>query len=119
MIPITVRGNLGADPELKFKDDLAITTLRLAHTPRIKEKGEWHDGEVMWFRVTIFGPTAEGAAGLFKKGDAVLVVGKFRQVSYEKDGVERQGLEITADEVAAVVVRFIKSKAATTDEPAW
>jgi single-stranded DNA-binding protein len=47
---------------------------------------------------------ADAATETFKKGQAVLVVGKCKIVKYEdKNGVERTTVEIAADEIAAVV----------------
>jgi single-strand DNA-binding protein len=55
-IPVTVKGNLGSDPELKYvktgRGDTALVTFSLAHTPRERKGDEWVEGETIWFRVT-------------------------------------------------------------------
>jgi len=70
---ITVKGNVGSEPELKFsKNNMAYITLSVAYTPRVKDGDNWKDGETMWFRVVQFGTKAEATADMIKKGDAVL-----------------------------------------------
>jgi single-strand DNA-binding protein len=99
-IPITVTGNLGRDAEVKeTKSGKTYTVLSVGHTPREKRNDEWVDGETMWFRVTFWG---ELLPVLFPVGVSVMVQGKFKQESYEKDGVLKTSLAITADTVALV-----------------
>ncbi len=68
--------------------------------------------------VTTAVPTLADAAGdNFKKGQSILVVGKVKISKYEdKNGVERQSVEILADEIAAVV-KGSKAVTAPTDDP--
>lgn len=101
---ISVKGNLGDDPDLKFsKNNNAYCKFSLAYTPRYQENGEWKDGETNWFRVTIFGAKAEAVADNFKKGDTVLVVGDLKQSTYtDKDGNEKTSMEIAAKDVGLV-----------------
>lgn len=101
---ISVKGNLGSDPDLKFsKNNNAYVNFSLAYTPRFQENGEWKDGETNWFRVTVFGAKAEAVADNFKKGDTVLVVGDLKQSTYtDKEGNERTSMEIAAKDVGLV-----------------
>lgn len=116
MAQITVKGNIGKDPELKFSSsNNAFITFSLGHTPREKKDDQWVDGETIWFRVIQFGNKAEAIADTLAKGDTVIVTGTLKQSSYkDKEGVSRTGLEINALEVG--VVPKIKRKA---DVPAW
>ena len=101
---ISVKGNVGSDPELKFsKNNTAYANFSLAYTPRTNENGEWKDGETTWFRVTVFGAKAEALVDTVKKGDAVLVVGEMKQSTYtDKEGKERTSMEIAARDVGLV-----------------
>lgn len=103
---ISVKGNLGSDPELKFsKSGNAYCNFSLAYTPRVQENGEWKDGETTWFRVTLFGSKAEAIAdnAEIKKGATVLVVGDMKQSTYtDKEGKERTSMEITATDIGLV-----------------
>lgn len=114
---ITLQGNAGNDPELKFvKDNLAVANVSIAHTPRTQKHGKWEDGETMWVRVVQFGEKAEALVDAVKKGDNVIVIGALKQVSYRaKDGTDRQGLEINATTIS-VVPRMTTRK---EELPSW
>ena len=101
---ISVKGNLGSDPDLKFsKNNTAYCNFSLAYTPRKQVAGEWQDGETMWFKVVAFGTKAEAIADTFRKGDTVLVTGELTQSTYtDKEGNEKTSMEITAREVGLV-----------------
>jgi single-strand DNA-binding protein len=101
---ISVKGNLGSDPDLKFsKNNTAYCNFSLAYTPRKQVNGEWQDGETMWFKVVAFGTKAEAIADTYRKGDTVLVVGEMAQNTYtDKEGNEKTSMEITAREVGLV-----------------
>ena len=101
---ISVKGNLGSDPDLKFsKNNNAYCNFSLAYTPRKQVNGEWVDGETNWFKVVVFGTKAEAVADNFKKGDSVLVIGDLAQSTYtDKEGKEKTSMEITAKEVGLV-----------------
>jgi single-strand DNA-binding protein len=78
-IPVTIKGNLGSDPELKYvktaRGDTALVTFSLAHTPRERKGDEWVEGETIWFRVTTWGEKARFMLMRLRKGDSVLVQG--------------------------------------------
>ena len=101
---ISVKGNLGSDPDLKFsKNNTAYCNFSLAYTPRKQVNGEWKDGEVSWFKVIVFGTNAEAVADTFRKGDSVLVIGDLEQKTYtDKEGNEKTSLEILAKHVGLV-----------------
>ena len=108
---ITVRGNVGTEPELKFsKNNLAFATFSVAYTPRTKKDDQWVDGETMWFRVVQFGTKAEATVDTIKKGDAVLVSGDMKQSTYtDKEGKEKTSMEITVKDVG-LIPKFGKPK---------
>jgi single-strand DNA-binding protein len=115
---ITVKGNVGSDPELKFsKNNTAYVTFSVAYTPRTKENDNWVDGETMWFRVVQFGVKAEATTDMIKKGDGVLVTGSMKQSTYtDKEGKERTSLEINALDVG-LVPRLVKNSNQSTENP--
>ena len=120
MAQITVQGNVGKDPEIKFAGDLAITKFSVAETPRTKNKttGQWEDGETIWFNVVFFGSQAEAVVDNYVKGETILLVGKLRQSSYtDKNGDAKSSLEIVGESIAKVA-RSIKSKPAELREVA-
>jgi single-strand DNA-binding protein len=98
---LTVVGNLAADPELRFTPSGdAVANFSVASTPRVFKNNEWVDGETLWMRCAVWKEQAEGVAEL-TKGTRVVVTGKLKQRSYEKDGVNHTVIEMEADEVAA------------------
>jgi single-strand DNA-binding protein len=121
---ISVKGNLGSDPDLKFsKNNTAYCNFSLAYTPRKQVNGEWQDGETMWFKVVAFGTKAEAIADTLKKGDTVLVTGELTQSTFtdKADGKERVSLEIIAKEVG-LIAKLGKPKAqqfATKEATPW
>jgi single-strand DNA-binding protein len=64
-----------------------------------QQTGEWVEA-TDWFRVSVWGDRAERAAENLRKGNRVLIDGRFRTREYEtKDGRKGLSLEITADNV--------------------
>jgi single-strand DNA-binding protein len=94
--------------------------MRMACNERKKaQDGAWSDGETSYFDIVLWRGLADAAADTFKKGQPILVVGKVRVSKYEdKNGVERTSVEITADEIAAVV-KANKAKELTPESDPW
>ena len=125
MATITVSGNVGTDPEIKFYDgkngSFGVARFSLAYTPREKDKaGNFTDGITTWFSVSVVGRQAELVADSISKGQRVQVTGAFKQSNYKaKDGTDKQGLEIKADSVTLELVGAKKAKPVANDEPEW
>lgn len=117
-INITVKGNVGRDPEFKVsKSGTQVCSFSLAYTPRKKQGNDWVEGETMWFRVVQFGEKAEQLADLISAGDPVVVVGTLTQNTYEaKDGSNKTALEISATDVGVLPKKQTKRK---EQEPEW
>lgn len=102
--PITIVGNMVADPELRFvPNGAAVTTIRVASTPRAfnKETNEWEDGEALFLTCNIWRQAAENVAESLTKGMRVVVTGRLKQRSYQtKEGEQRTVFEVEADEIA-------------------
>jgi single-strand DNA-binding protein len=118
---ITVTGNVGSEPELKFLESgRAVASFSVANTPRVKDSsGNWGDGETIWFRVTLWGRLAEAAVEDVQKGKRVIVDGRLTQRSYTtKEGEQRTSLEITADEVG-VIPKLPKVAGGQAEDSPW
>jgi len=105
-IPITVIGNLTADPELRFTPaGVGVATFTVASNERFKDgSGEWADGPTSFMRVNAWRELGEHAAESFAKGDRVIIAGTLRQRDYEaKDGTKRTLWEVTATECGAAL----------------
>jgi len=99
---ITVVGNLTADPELRFTPSgAAVANFTVASTPRTfdKNSNEWKDGEALFLRCSVWRQAAENVAESLHKGSAVIVQGRLKQRSYEKEGEKRTVYELDVEEV--------------------
>jgi single-strand DNA-binding protein len=101
--PITIIGNLVADPEIRYTPTgQAVTNFRVASTPRFLDKAtnEWKDGDSLFLQCTAWRQMAENCAETLQRGMRVIVSGRLRQRSYEtKEGEKRTVYEVEADEV--------------------
>lgn len=101
--PITIVGNIVADPELRFTPSgAAVVNFRVASTPRRfnSQTSQWEDGEALFLTCNVWRQAAENIAESLQKGMRVIVNGRLRQRSYEtREGEQRTVYEIEADEV--------------------
>lgn len=93
-------GNLGRDPEVRYaQSGMAICTMSVAVTERVKDGDSWKD-ETEWFRVKLFGKTAENAGQYLQKGRQVYVEGRLKTDVYkDKEGVEKRSTEVIGNTV--------------------
>ncbi|MEQ1530504.1 MAG: single-stranded DNA-binding protein, partial [Methylococcales bacterium] len=96
---VTLIGNLGADPEVRYMPaGGAVTSISLATTRRWKDKqsGERKDA-TEWHRVIFFNRLAEVAGEYLKKGSQVYVEGRLQTRKWQgQDGQDRYTTEIIA-----------------------
>lgn len=101
--PITVVGNLVADPELRYTPNgAAVANFRVASTPRRydAQSGQWVDGDALFLTCNVWRQAAEHVANSLNKGDRVIVNGRLRQRSFEtREGERRSVFEVEVDEV--------------------
>ncbi|WP_367131401.1 MULTISPECIES: single-stranded DNA-binding protein [Streptomyces] len=126
--PITIIGNLTADPEIKFTaSGAALARFTVASTPRTfdKDSGQWRDGTSTFFRCAAWRSLAEHVGDSLTKGSRVVVSGRIRQHDWQTpEGENRSMLAVEVDEIGASL-RFttvtINSKrpAAGTSDGAW
>lgn len=99
---VTVIGNLTAEPELRFTPSgSAVANFTVASTPRVmdRESGKWKDGDPLFLRCSVWNSQAENVAECLAKGARVIVKGRLKQRSYEKEGEKRTAYELQVDEV--------------------
>jgi single-strand DNA-binding protein len=105
--PITVVGNLTADPELRFTPSgAAVANFTVASTPRTfdRQTNEWKDGEALFLNCSVWRQAAENAAESLTRGMRVIVSGRLKARSYEtREGEKRTVFEIDVDEVGPSV----------------
>jgi single-strand DNA-binding protein len=99
---LTIVGNLTGDPELRFTPSgAAVANFTVASTPRTfnKTTNEWDDGETLFMRCSVWREAAENVAESLTRGARVIVTGRMKSRSYEKDGQKRTSIELDVDEV--------------------
>lgn len=99
---ITVVGNLTAEPDLRFVPSGAqVVNFTVASTPRTfdRQSGEWKDGEALFLRCNLWRQPAENASESLAKGTRVIVVGRLKQRSWEKDGQKHYSIELDVEEI--------------------
>ncbi|HCT14143.1 single-stranded DNA-binding protein [Corynebacterium nuruki] len=115
--PITVVGNLVADPELRYTPSgAAVANFRVASTPRRfdSQSNQWVDGEALFLTCNVWRQAAENVANSLNKGDRVIVSGRLRQRSYEtREGEKRTVFEVEVDEVGPSL-RYATAQVAKT-----
>jgi len=96
-----ITGNLTDDPELRFTPNgVAVASLRVAVTSRVKDGDTWKDGDTSYFRANLWRTLAEHAAESLSKGDRVIVVGRLKARTWETpEGDKRSAVEVEADEI--------------------
>jgi single-strand DNA-binding protein len=81
---VTLLGNLGKDPEIKFlPSGSAVANFSIATTDRYKDKaGEWQD-RTEWHNVVAYARTAEIVRDYVKKGNKIYVEGRLTTRSWD------------------------------------
>ena len=96
---VVLVGNVTRDIEKKtLASGTAVADLGLAVNDRVKRGEEWVD-EVTFVDVTLFGRTADVAADYLAKGSQVLIEGRLKMDTWEKDGQKRTKLKIIGEQL--------------------
>jgi len=98
---VVLTGNLTRDPDLRnLPSGTAVCSLRLAvNTRRKDQSGQWVD-KPNYFDITVWGQQGENCAQYLSKGRPVAVDGRLEWREFtDKDGNNRQAVEIVADSV--------------------
>jgi single-strand DNA-binding protein len=108
---VTLVGFVAREPSLReTKDGHHVADVRIGTTTRRLEKdtGAWVDVDTSFYTVTCWRRLADPAKASLRKGDPVLVKGRFRTNSYEdKAGRLHTEVEIVADTVGHDLSRGI------------
>ena len=107
---VTLIGNLGNDPEMRYtQSGVPVTSFSLAVTRNWVGQDGQRQEKTIWFRVTAWRKLAEFASQYLTKGRQVLVVGEMEEPRAwldNRSGEPRAGLDVTAS-----TIRFVGNKA--------
>jgi len=108
---VTLVGFVAREPRIRqVTEGRFVADLRVGATTRKvdKQTGEWVDAETSYYTVNCWRRLAGHVKASLRKGDPVVVKGKFRTRSYEdKTGRLRTEVEIVADTVGHDLTRGI------------
>jgi single-strand DNA-binding protein len=95
---VILLGNVTRDPELRYiSSGTAVTEVGLAVNDRRKNAaGEWVE-ETTFVDVTLWGRTAEVAGEYVTKGSPLLIEGRLKLDTWEKDGKKNSKLRVVCD----------------------
>jgi single-strand DNA-binding protein len=96
---ITLVGNLGSDPELRYlPSGVPVANFTLAVNKAWTNAQGERQQKTTWFRIAVWRKQAELVAQYLKKGRRVLVVGEVEEANVwtDRDGNPRASLEVTA-----------------------
>ena len=97
MNTITVIGNVGRDPELRY-DNSGTAVLKFSVADNY---GRDDNKRTSWHNVTVFGEMAENVGAVLSKGQRVIVIGRNEESEYTtREGETKKKWQIIADDVA-------------------
>ncbi len=98
---VTLIGNLGKDPELKYTNSgVAVATFSLATSDSWKDQEGNMQERTEWHNIVAWRKLAEICGQYLKKGSQVYIEGKIQTRSYnDKEGVKKYITEIVADQL--------------------
>lgn len=92
-------GNLTRDPEIRYiPSGTAVSEIGLAVNDRVKKNDQWVD-ETTFVDITLWARTAEVANEYLSKGSSVLIEGRLKLDTWEKDGQKRSKLKVIGDKM--------------------
>jgi single-strand DNA-binding protein len=120
---VTMTGRLANTPVIReIRNGNVVCNFTIASTPSRYDASiqGWKDEETMFLRISCWQQMARNAAASLRKGDPVVVHGKFSIRRYEADGQQRESHEIRANSIGpnlqfgqAVFTRTTGSQPAT------
>lgn len=124
MLPsISFEGTLTKDPTLRFTaEGHAVTTVNVACNDRKQDSnGKWVNGDATYLTCYIYRKMAENVAESLRKGDLVVVSGRYQSRGWEDDnGAKRTAQEVKVESIG-LSLRFetIESPKAGRREQTW
>ena len=103
---VVLLGNVTRDPELRYiSSGTAVTDIGLAVNDRRKTaSGEWVE-ETTFVDVTLWGRTAEVAGEYVTKGSPILIEGRLKLDTWEKDGKKNSKLRVVGERMQLLGAR--------------
>ncbi len=98
MNSVTLIGNLGGDPEVRYTaGGTAVAKFSLATSRKFTGKDGQKQEKTEWHRIVAWAKLAEICGQYLTKGKKVAIQGRIEYGSYEKDGVKHYTTDIIAE----------------------
>jgi single-strand DNA-binding protein len=108
---VTLVGFVAREPSLRHtKEGVPVADVRIGAAARMVDRatGQWRDGEASYYTVNCWRRLADHAKASLRKGDPVVVKGRFRTHTFEdKQNRIRTEVEIVADTIGHDLSRGI------------
>ncbi|GAB4419521.1 MAG: hypothetical protein OHK0039_32030 [Bacteroidia bacterium] len=116
---VTLIGNLGKDPELKYLDQgIAYTSLWIACTDRVRDKDGNYRDRTEWVSVVLWRAQAETAARYCRRGSTVCIEGRLRTQTWETPtGEKRSRTEVEGSRLVLLDSRTQEPDPAALAQP--
>ena len=115
---LTIVGNLGSDPEMRYMPDgTAVTSFSVATNRRWNDQSGQPVNETTWFRVSVWGRRAETANQYLSKGSRVLVEGRLQPdkgTGGPRIWTRQDGTAAASFEVRAIDFQFMSARGENT-----
>jgi single-strand DNA-binding protein len=101
---VTLIGNLGADPELRYTNTgSAVANLRIATNEQWTDKNGERQERTEWHQIVVWGKQAENVGKYLRKGRSVYIEGRLQTRQWE----DQSGNKRYTTEVVAQLVQFL------------
>jgi single-strand DNA-binding protein len=114
---VTLIGNLGKDPELRYTSSgVAVATFSMATSESWKDPEGNTQERTQWHNIVAWRKLAEIVGEYLKKGSKLYLEGRLQYRNYDdKNGVKRYVTEIVMDEMVMLDSRGASASSAPSD----
>lgn len=114
---ITIIGRCGKDVEVRNAGGTNVASVSVACSESFKDKNGEKKEIVEWFNIEAWGNLADIFQKYVKKGDLILIDGKIKSETYEKDGIKRTVTKIIVREMKMLGGNSVAEKPSASQKP--
>lgn len=112
-----IAGFIGTDIHIQTTETSTLARFRVGSTDRYRNaQGNWVERETFWVTCQAWGNLATRIHQEVKKGDGVLLLGRWEQSNYEQDGQKKSARFVTVEHIGLDMA--IPSKTSQQQTPA-
>lgn len=93
-----IAGFIGTDIQIQVTETSTLARFRVGSTDRYRNaQGNWVEQETFWVTCQAWGKLADRIQHEAQKGDGVLLLGRWEQSTYERDGQKKTARFVTVE----------------------